>query len=527
MDENELSEENKKLKNELKKIKSSHAFKYSKIVRENIIHKKKPLSFIKSSIRYYFDYKNSQKYSDDRLIDKYKKKGTEELLGYANKRSASVHYKQFQLLRNIEVKEIHTGDVFKGKVFYILHNSLPYSTGGYATRSHGIATAMKENGLEVVCVSRPGFPYDMGVLEDIPSDEYIDGIQYKRIKGPERKGISTCEYMQKCIDSFYNLFELEKPSCVWAASFYITALPAFIAAKKLGIPCVYEVRGLAEITKVSRDSTFYQTEEYNTKYILEAETVNFSDYTLAITEAVKDELVSRGCPPKKIGVLPNSCDPTRFQTQVDSSQAKEKLGIPEEVPVIGYIGTFVDYEGLERLAEACGSLKSSGISFRLLLVGSENTTGKVKGRITEEILSIANRYGYEDWLLMPGRVSYEDVKLYYSVIDIAPFPRKPWPVCELVSPMKPLEAMAMGKAIIVSDVKALKELVEDGVTGLHYGKGNIEDLFFALKKLVNDAEMRHELGARAQKWAIGERNWKSTVSFSVEEIKSHLGDVDA
>src|SRR5699024_1612664 len=115
-----------------------------------------------------------------------------------------------------------------------------------------------------------------------------------------------------------------------------------------------------------------------------------------------------------------------------------------------------------------------GIEFRLMLVGSEDTSGTAKGPISDTVEKYAKQAGFLDWLIMPGRVPHEKVPEYYSLVDIAPFPRKPLPVTEMVSPMKPLEAMAMEKTIVVSSVGALAEMVENEVTGLVFAKGSVD-----------------------------------------------------
>src|SRR5690606_22760827 len=212
------------------------------------------------------------------------------------------------------------------------------------------------------------------------------------------------------------------------------------------------------------------------------------------------ELVARDVPAEKIRLLPNACDPERFEPLPRDRALQAELGFPEGVPVIGYIGTFVSYEGLEDLAAACGRLKARGLAFRLLLVGNEDASGTSRGEITEAIERAADKHGFRDWLAMPGRVPHEVVPAYYSRIDIAPFPRKPLPVCEMVSPMKPLEALAMEKAVLVSDVGALAEMVRDGETGLLFRKGDLSDLAAKLAQLVKDPAMRERLGRNGRRW---------------------------
>jgi glycosyltransferase involved in cell wall biosynthesis len=192
----------------------------------------------------------------------------------------------------------------------------------------------------------------------------------------------------------------------------------------------------------------------------------------------------------------------------DTALAAE-LGIPDGVPVIGYVGTFVDYEGLEDLARACGLLKQRGHAFRLLLVGNENTSGSETGPITRMIAEAAAEADFSDWLIMPGRVPHEVVHSYYSLLDICPFPRKPWPVCEMVSPMKPLEALAMEKLVIVSSVRALVEMIDHDHTGLVFTKGDITSLADTLERAMAAPDLRARLGTAGRVWVETERTWRA------------------
>ena len=244
-----------------------------------------------------------------------------------------------------------------------------------------------------------------------------------------------------------------------------------------------------------------------------------ADHVFTLTEPMREELIIRGVESAKIDLLPNSCDPVRFVPQERDHDLANRLSIAQDIPVIGYIGTFVDYEGLEDLASTCALLKQQGIEFRLLLVGNENASGQDRGPITEQIAHIANSNGFAEWLVMPGRVPHEEVESYYSLIDIAPFPRKPWPVCEMVSPMKPLEAFAMEKAVVVSSVRALQEMVKHEETGLVFEKGNVKSLADVLERLVADPALRRTLGKNARKWVLKERTWAASTEILASYVR--------
>lgn len=412
-------------------------------------------------------------------------------------------------------------DSVPGRVCYVLHNSLPYSSGGYGTRSHGVAGGLKAAGREVIVLTRPGFPLDIKTdlaETDVAAEDFIDGIRYVRTLEPRRKGVSMLQYVTAAADALEERLREWRPEIVISASNHVTALPALIAARRLGLPFIYEVRGLWEITRISREQEFEDTPAFAVQSLLEAKAAQLADHVFTLTEPMREELVERGVPRQRVDLLPNSCDPDRFLPRPRDGELAAKLGIPDDVPVVGYIGTFVDYEGLEDLTLACTMLKKRGVQFRLLLVGNENASGTDRGPITEQIVRIADAEGMSDWLIMPGRVPHEEVESYYSLIDVAPFPRKPWPVCEMVSPMKPLEALAMEKPVLVSSVRALTEMIADGHTGRVFEKGNIASLADRLAEMLADPLSRRSLGQRGRAWVCAERTWTQVGALLARRI---------
>lgn len=433
-----------------------------------------------------------------------------------------LHSYQLNTLSKIKERETTTYSPVQGRICYVLHNSLPYASGGYATRSHGVATGLVSNGMDVICLTRPGFPID---TIDVPQSEVqnvdiIDGVSYRRVLSPLRKGIGTGAYMLEIVDILEKQFKEIKPSLVWGASFYLSALPALIAARKVGIPFVYEVRGLAELTALSRHKGYKDTTAYKVQETMETRTAHSADLVYTLTKGMADLMAGRGIPESKIKIIPNSCNVERFKPAGKDLTLAEELNIPVGVPVIGYIGTFVDYEGLEDLAKACTFLYKEGLEFRLLLVGSENTAKKDKGPIANKIHTIALEGGYSKWLRMPGRVAHKVIENYYSLIDICPFPRKALPVCELVSPMKPLEAMALQKTVVVSSVRALSEMVEHEKTGYIFEKDNVKELSTVLKKAIENQHKGKALGQSARKWVKEKRSWHKVINNAIKELNN-------
>ncbi|MBP7003015.1 glycosyltransferase [Amaricoccus sp.] len=420
-------------------------------------------------------------------------------------------------------------DPVRGRLAYVLHNSLPYSSGGYATRAQGLALGLQRNGFEVIALSRPGFPRDINrdlLKVTLPAEDMIEGVRYLRSFEPFRQEITPPYAVGAAVAIEAQLREF-RPELVIAASAHLSALPALIAARRLGLPFIYEVRGFWEVTRISRNPALEQSASFKMERRLEAEIGRHADHVFTLTGPMREELVERGVPAEKITLLPNSCDPSRFTPRPRDAELAARLGIPADVPVIGYIGTFVQYEGLDDLARAAALLRRRGLVFRLLLVGNENTSGTERGPITTEIERVAAEEGLADWLILPGRVPHSEVEAYYSLIDVAPFPRKPQPVTEMVSPMKPLEALAMEKAVVVSSVRALTEMVADGETGLVFAKGDVESLADVLARLIGDPGLRARLGRAGRDWVERERTWTATAARAKAEIDRVLAPVTA
>jgi glycosyltransferase involved in cell wall biosynthesis len=392
-----------------------------------------------------------------------------------------------------------------GRLLYVLHHSRPYLTNGYATRGHGIATGMREAGIDLVCLTRPGFPVDVvkDLPETIPPFDMIEGITYFRDLHPKRNGTDRSRtYLKDAADQIEIRLREIRPQAVMVASNYMSALPALLAARRCGLPVAYEVRGFWEVTQLSHNPSHELSLTYQMQKALESRTAAACDHVFTLASPMRDELIRRGVAAKRISLLQNSCDPDHFRPVPRADDLAAAWNIPADVPVIGYIGSFVQYEGLDDLTRACARLRRDGHSFRLVLVG-----GKA-GEVEAEIEEIARENGLDDWLITPGRVPHEEVDAWYSLIDIAPFPRKPQPVTELVTPLKPLEAMAMEKAIVMSSVRAMAEMVEDGKTGLVFEKGNPDDLAEKLARLIADPDLRRRMGHDARRHIQAERTWR-------------------
>lgn len=390
------------------------------------------------------------------------------------------------------------------RVAYFVYNALPYHGAGYAIRTQGLAAGLRAAGIDVTVVARAGYPSVFPAFRSVAvaDRQDVDGVPYRFLPLPPSRAwkLPPSGYIRRNIELLTDACAAEPPALIHAASNFVTGLSAIGAARRLGVPCLYEVRGLWEVTRASLDPDYGRSLHFRQSVLLETQACQEADHVIAITGALRDELVRRGVAADRITVLPNGVDAARFQPQPRDALLAAELGLAPDEPVIGYVGSIVGYEGLDDLLRAAAVLRDGGASApRLLIVGDGAALPECR-RLTAEL-------DLERSTIFAGRVPHGEVGRYYSLIDIAPFPRKPLPVCELVSPLKPLEAMALGKCVVASSVAALAEMVAPGRTGLVFEKGRIEALAASLSQALADPALRRRLGAAARTFVQAERDW--------------------
>ncbi|WP_394893769.1 glycosyltransferase [Mesorhizobium sp. AaZ16] len=397
-------------------------------------------------------------------------------------------------------------NVRSDRVLHLLDNSLPLVSVGYATRTHGLLTGIAEHGFHVSAVTRLGFPHDrpdMDAAMDVAQFDDIDGIRYHRLIDPERGfgKLPIIDYLKANILAHVPLIRDERPAILHGASNFINGVAATSLAKRFGLKSVYEVRGLWELTRASREPAYMESDLFRQAARMETEACTNADRVICVTEALKLELISRGVDAGKIAVVPNGVHTDRFVPRPADSETARRLGLNDEDVVIGYVGSIVHYEGLDDLLCAIRMLVDQGYrNVKLLIVGD--------GDALEALQELARQLDLIDHVIFTGRVPHHEVEKYYSLVAIAPFPRLPLPVCEMVSPLKPLEAMAMEKCVVVSSVAALAEMVADVETGLVFEKGNVLSLAEALRRVIDDPTLRIRLGAQSRQWVVENRDWK-------------------
>lgn len=386
-------------------------------------------------------------------------------------------------------------------ILYCLHQSVPHATNGYSTRSHGVATGLSKAGWKIRATTRPGFPWDAKVtgLNRGYHETVVDEITYSAVTGWDLSTTPLDFYLAEAADHYVREAQTSGAEVIAAASNHITALPALMAARRLGLPFVYEIRGLWEVTQASTQPNWMNSERYHLMRSLEQEAAREADLVITLTEELAQEISSWGVPKGRIVLVPNAVDTERFKPTPSDIEITELLQLQTNVPVIGYAGSAVAYEGLELLLDALALLKRQSEDFVFVLVGD--------GKVMDAVKARAKTLGIEKFCRFTGRIPFDQVPRYLSCMDIMPVPRLSSAVTEMVSALKPLEAMAMGKAVVLSDVSPHKTMAGDNERACLFRKDDVEDLAAKLKQLMHNPDQRERLGIAARAWVTKVRTW--------------------
>jgi glycosyltransferase involved in cell wall biosynthesis len=384
------------------------------------------------------------------------------------------------------------------RVLYVAATALPHHVSGYTLRTQALLKALAAKGVDLACLTRPGYPNDRADRQsDDMGDAVVDGVAYLRAPG-HRARTAPDAYLAQAADAIARIAVKQRATILHAASNHENALPALIAARRLGLPFVYEVRGLWEYTAASRVPGWESRERFALERDLETLVAREADHVFAINEELAAELRRRGVPEDRISLAPNAAAPVAGDVVADRA-LREALGLPDEAFVVGFAGSLVPYEGLDDLLDAAALLAATEPRLHVLLVG--------EGECRADLQAQAQRLGIADRVHFTGRVEPAEVPRHLALCDCVALPRKPQRVCELVAPLKPLEAMALGRPLLVSNVAPLRRLVEDGSTGRIHAAGDSASLARCLADLIGDPEATRRMGEAARRYVETERRW--------------------
>ena len=382
------------------------------------------------------------------------------------------------------------------RVLHVLDHSLPIGSG-YSYRSRSIVTFQKRLGLEPVVLTSP----KQGSESD--GRDLVDGIPHYRTgrTGGRLPFARELRLMARLAGRIIRVARAEGVELIHAHTPSLNGLPAIWAGRRLGLPVVYEMRTFWEDAAVNNGSFAEGSLRYRVSRALETMAIRRAYRVIAICQGIKSEVVSRGIAPAQIALVPNGVDAEWLEPHTRPAALAAELGLGEG-PVFGYIGSFSRYEGLPFLIEAMPELLARFPGARLLLVGG--------GRDEDAIRAAAQRLGPA--VIMPGRVPQERARDFYSLLDVLVLPRRRIRLTELVTPLKPLEGMAMGIPVLASDIGGHAEMVSDGETGLLFKAESPDSLVDQAGRLAREPNLRTQLRTSARRWVETERTWERIVA---------------
>lgn len=385
------------------------------------------------------------------------------------------------------------------RILHILDHSLPLHSG-YTFRTRAILRAQIAQGWEVKGVT--GHRHSAKG----PAIETVDGLTFHRTTTPHRGGPAVLRELREIADheaAIEAVVRDWRPDILHAHSPVLNAIAAQRVARRYNIPLIYEIRAFWEDAAVGNGTDTEGSLRYKAVRWLESRAVRQADAVAVICEGLQNDLISRGVEPAKIIVSPNGVDMDMFGAPVPPDPAlRTQLGL-DGAEVIGFIGSFYDYEGLDDLIAAMPLLVARRPQAKLLLVGG--------GPREEALRAQAQASPVADAICFVGRVPHEEVERYYSLIDILAYPRKAMRLTELVTPLKPLEAMAQGRLVAASSVGGHRELIEDGVTGTLFAPDDPASIAQALGDLLANHAIWEERRVAARAFVEKERNWASNI----------------
>lgn len=391
------------------------------------------------------------------------------------------------------------------KVLHLLDHSIPLHSG-YTFRTRSILKQQNLLGIETCHVTSPKHGNAEAEIE------IVDGLKFYR-SAPISGAIAHIPLLNQLanvapmVKRLLEVIDIEKPDIIHAHSPALNGLAALKAGRKTGLPVVYEIRAFWEDAAVDHGTCKENDLRYRLTRKMETHVVKHADAVTTICQGLKSDLISRSFPESKFTVIPNAVNIEQFEL---IKQADKDANIPlaEELKlincqVLGFLGSFYAYEGLDLAIAAMPAVLEKHPNVRLLLVGG----GPQEQNLKQQVILL----GLEGKVIFTGRVPHSDVGKYYSLVDLLVYPRKAMRLTELVTPLKPLEAMAQGKVCLASNVGGHKELINDGQNGFLFEADNIEALSEKISDLLSSSDKWQSIITTGREFVENERNWSVSV----------------
>jgi PEP-CTERM/exosortase A-associated glycosyltransferase len=388
------------------------------------------------------------------------------------------------------------------RILHILDHSIPLHSG-YTFRTRNILQEQRALGWETVHVTGSKHLNSSGPEED------VDGFRFYRTQASEGfldrlPALNQLAVVNSLSARLEEVVAKERPDILHAHSPSLNGLAALRVGHRHGIPVVYECRAFWEDAAVDHGTCKEGGLRYRLTRALETLVFKRADAVTTICEGLRDDIMARGVPPDRVTVIPNAVDVEHFNLhhQKDPLLVR-RLGL-ENTRVLGFIGSFYAYEGLSLLLKVMPRVLAQMPEVRLLLVGG----GPQESALQQQAIE----FGVEDRIMFTGRVPHDQVQQYYGLVDILVYPRLHMRLTELVTPLKPLEAMAQGRIVLASDVGGHKELIRDGDNGNLFRAGDPESLMNAILMILQRHSEWPRMQLSGRQFVEHERSWPASVA---------------
>lgn len=391
-----------------------------------------------------------------------------------------------------------------GCVLHVLDHSWPVLSG-YSVRSRNLITAQRRLGQQILAVTSPLHEIDDSNSHDVVVDEvsyFRTPITGKLASSALRRRWPVArewETVRLLRDRILQLIDSRPVSLVYAHSPALCGLAGLQAARRRGLPFVYEIRAFWEDAAVDQKRTTSNSLRYRLIRGLEGYVARQAEAVTAIAQPMLDDLRQRGLPAGKLFHVPNGVDADQFCPVVREEQLARELGLGDNV-VFGFFGSLYRYEGVAWLIRAISELHSRGLRFKVLIIGSGEDEGAIRDAIDKHQ---AGQYVHA----LP-RVPHDEIGKYYSIVDVMVFPRLSVRLTELVTPLKPLEALSLEKSVLASDVGGHRALLEAEKTALLFRAGDVDDFCRQAERLIASPALRRRLGEEGRKAILRDWDWK-------------------
>lgn len=390
----------------------------------------------------------------------------------------------------------------EGSILYVAASALPYHTSGYATRTHELLVALKNAGASVTALTRPGYPWDrrdrQGDVSDGQGNRHwertiFDGLEYFHRRSPSLD-LPLDIYIRESARIIANCAEKRRIAAIHAASNYINALPALVAARSLGIPFAYEMRGLWNLSRASKISGYEQSERFRMEMDLEALVAMQADRVHVISAALGKIVQDWGVPSHRIHLLPNCVNPATIE------RARKAAGPKSKIFTIGYAGSLLPYEGLDILVKAITELKARGVKIHARIIGD--------GPSLQELRDLAGKNRVASQIDFLGKLPPDIARARLAETHTVVLPRRPDRVCDLIPPIKLAEARSLGLRIIASDVEAMRAELAGDARARVFPAGSVAHLADCIEA---DFRSFHEHGAALADSHLTGHTWNDFV----------------